>query len=147
VERVEMKTKQIIDFIMLRIKRKTLIFNINLTAWIIAAFAVLGLIFDVITYDSSTFTNSAINAGVLLFFALGFYFKSRVLSSLFVFLHLLDVISDIVNPIQELSVSGIGWTIFKILFLIILIRGTKAIFIYHKFVKKVVKKANLDKKL
>ncbi len=139
-----MKTKQIIDFIMLRIKKKSLVFNINLTAWIIAIFAVLSFIFDLIVYDSSQLANSAINTGVLLFFALGFYLKSRVISSLLLFFHLLDVISDITNL---LSAADVMWFIFKLLFLVILIRGTKAIFIYHKFVKRVVKKANLDKTL
>lgn len=130
----------------LRIKKDKVIETINQGAGIGITIAIMTIVYALLIgpylvgIDSISKITLLIICGIVTLFSIGIYFKSRFCAVSLLVVYFIDIIFLFISGILSKNSSAtynpaISGIIIHIFFFIILLRGTKAIFIYHKYIK------------
>lgn len=128
----------------LRIKKSKVISTINnagLLSILLAIYSILVYFFVLAMGQSMPFemdlTSMLISSGLFLILGLGVYFKNRVFAVALVVIYFLDRISSLVLfSLNGNIISSVISFLIGIIFTMYFIRGAKAVFVYHKHIKK-----------
>jgi len=133
-----------VNFFSLKIKKSKVIPTINnagLLSILLAVYSMLVYFFVLAIGQSMPFemdlNSMMISAGLFLILGLGVYFRNRFFAIVLVIVYILDRISSLVLfSLNGNIISSVISFFIGIVFTMYFIRGAKAVFVYHKHLKK-----------